>query len=162
MTIRKQILIIGALALGMQHGMQAYDARFCKYETTKILHFVQALRQDYPEALSLAQYLEEQVCDASDEISDSDIAKIANIITTNLTTDKKIELLTTLINQKYERECQIQRAEGMRGLACLFFTFLVFGCISSKAQTIPTTPILPILPINKPTHDFDSHLNWLP
>lgn len=168
MTISKKLLITGALILGMQPIMHAYDTNACGNETTQMLDFAQTLRQvNNKDALNLAQWLEQQVCDTSYNVQDCDIVAITHVINNpNLTIPSKISVLSqTMTNQKskYRKNvaANIAAAAFMTVSVGSMMALIVYDAlyIQPMRPRRPTVTIRYHIPANQ-TNYYQSHYGW--
>lgn len=148
MTAFKQLLITSTLFLTMH--CNAYDACALRNEVTQMLDFAQTLHQvNHPQGLCVAQWLEQQVWDASCNVSDNDILVTANIINNSLlTVQSKISLLSQIIAAKKAEEKTIARTVTLNTIsnALMMVAFLgSFTTIAALAimeeRNNPTTKI---------------------
>jgi hypothetical protein len=133
MTIPKKLLIIGALALGIQYGAQAHTSEV-SYEVSQMLNFAQTLRQiNTKNALKVAQWLESQACDTSYNVQDCDILAIANVINSSyLTIESKISVLSQTIAT--QRNAGIRRT--INDIAVGAVSVAMLGCLTAIAGLI--------------------------
>ena len=98
MTIARKLLIAGALLVGMQQIALPHTSQVA-CEVSQMLNFAQALHQvNHKDALKVAQWLEIQACDMSNNVQDYDIMAIANVINNpELTIQSKISVLSQTI-----------------------------------------------------------------
>ena len=135
MTMFKQLLIAGTLFIGIHHGLYAYDACALNTETAQILDFAQTLRQaNHPQSLNVAQWLEQQVCDASCTVNDNDILAIA-MMTNNalLSIQSKISLLSQLIAAKKAEEKRTTLLTTLNTIGTALIVVAFLGCFTTIA-----------------------------
>jgi hypothetical protein len=167
MTISKKLLIVGALALGMQQIALPHTSEV-SYHVTTMLNFAQTLRQaNHKDALKVAQWLELQACDTSYNVSDCDILAIANVINNdNLTIQSKISVLSqTIATQRNQAiKTTIQRTindicTAIITVACIGGLTALVGLVIMEEIKNPT-PKRPYVTVEyryQPTWHWDSY-----
>lgn len=105
MTISKKLFFIGTLVLGMQPIAQAYTINNqTDYQTRQMLDFAQQLRQHHTsnqQAIKVAQWLEQQVYDSYNIVSNDDLALVTKTIDNySLSIDSKIIMLSQAMSNK--------------------------------------------------------------
>lgn len=109
MTFSKKLALIFTCALGMQSICQAYDAVGLKAEVAQILDFIKELdKHDTNEACTVAGWLERNlIAQYTDYLTNLDIIAIAKTVTTNITLDAKLTVISRIMLEKAE---EAQRA----------------------------------------------------
>ena len=133
MIITKKLLITGALFIGMHHGLYAYDAYTLNTETAQILKFAQVLREvNHTQGLGTAQWLEQQVCDTSCNVSDNDILVMANIVNNpHLTIPSKISALLQIMAAQKAEEKRINKLSTLNTLGNAIIAAAFLGCFTT-------------------------------
>jgi hypothetical protein len=131
MTIPKKLLVAGILILGMQQAAHTYNAKEFSYETRQILSFVKILRQFHAsnkEALKVAQWLEQQVCDPYDIVSGNDLIAVERIILNQeLSRESQIIVLSQVMNNKRQLFCKITKTLIAAGVTLFLANGLAIG-----------------------------------
>ena len=153
---------MAGLAVGM--NTFTYDAIEFQSEIPKILNFAQNIEQV---DRTISEWLEQQVANTSNKVSNNDIAKIANIIIHTYTDQtKKIELLTQIYYKDH--------LSGGQALGLLFFCGICLCALADhdnrNSHQEPTKTQINYFPsdkhLNHPQYaynfDLGSFLNWLP
>jgi hypothetical protein len=159
MTMSKKLLIAGVLMLGMQHTTHAFNDSTLN-ERTEILTFAQELRQvNHKEALNVAQWLEQQACKPSYNVSDHDLSTIINVINNdNLTMQSKISaLLQTKANQRKQYIKNIaEQIAGAVLFSAMFSSVIALAVYDAKYLA----PLRPRMSITLSSSSPSFHKFW--
>lgn len=148
MNISKKLLMIAIFGLSMQPIAQAYGITELKTKVVHILDFIDTCKQNGPEALKIAQWLEDKInttSDSSYDTQDIEIITIARTITANTTMDTKIDLLKKQMAEdlaaKAQRDAYKSRSKKIFAalttvIACSYATLLITPMIELYNKTL--------------------------
>jgi len=146
MAISKKLLLASILILGTQHTTHAFNDSTLN-KGTEILTFAQELRQvNHKEALNVAQWLEQQACKPSYNVSDHDLSTIINVINNDsLTMQSKISaLLQIKANQKSQYIKNIAEQIAAAALFSVMFSSVIALAIYDAKYLAPLRPRMSI------------------